>query len=296
MFLAISLFIVCVISYMRDNKSEQTRRRMNLKNKVIVVTGAGSGIGRELVLNLVKRGAKVAAVDMNADGLTETQKLAGNNGEHISTHVLNITDKSAVQKLPEEVLSKLGAVDGIINDAGIIQPFVKIVDLEYEAIEKVMNVNFFGTLYMTKAFLPLLLKRPEGYVVNVSSMGGFLPVPGQSVYGASKAAVKLMTEGLFAELLNTNVHVTTVFPGATNTNITANSGVGAPAATGDAAKESSFPMLSAAAAAEEIVSGMERNKPMVFTGKDSKFLNTLYRLNPVSATKFIAKQMKSLLK
>lgn len=269
---------------------------MNLKDKVIVVTGAGSGIGRELVLNLVKRGSKVAAVDMNADGLAETKKLAGNTGEHISTHTLNISDKAAVEALPKEVVEKHGNIDGIINDAGIIQPFVKVVDLEYEAIERVMNVNFFGTLYMTKAFLPLLLKRPEGYIVNVSSMGGFLPVPGQSVYGASKAAVKLLTEGLFAELLDTNVHVTIVFPGATKTNISSNSGVVISAGAADDSKKPAIPMLSAEAAAEEIVSGMERNKPMVFTGKDSKFLNTLYRLNPVSATKFIAKQMKSLLK
>ncbi len=159
-----------------------------------------------------------------------------------------------------------------------------------------MNVNFFGTLYMTKAFLPELLKRPEGYIVNVSSMGGFLPVPGQSIYGASKAAVKLMTEGLYAELLDTNVHVSVVFPGATQTHISENSGVKGPtgAEADQAAKK--FQMLSASESARIIIDGIEKNKPQIFTGNDSNFMNLLYRLNPVYATNFIAKQMKSLLK
>ena len=263
---------------------------MDLKNKTILVTGAGSGIGRELTLTLTKRGAKVAAVDIRQETLEETKKMAGKKKENISIHTANIADKSAIKSLAKEV----GNVDGIINNAGIIQPFVKIVDLEFEAIEKVMNVNFFGTLFMVKEFLPMLLKRTEGYIVNVSSMGGFLPVPGQSVYGASKAAVKLLTEGLYAELKDTNVHVTVVFPGATKTNITANSGVGMAAEKDDS--KNNFPMLPANIAAETIVAAMEKNKPQVFLGKDCKSMNFLYRLNPVFATNLIAKQMKSLLK
>ncbi|MFA4996367.1 MAG: SDR family oxidoreductase [Patescibacteria group bacterium] len=268
---------------------------MNLKNKTILVTGAGSGIGRELTLALLKKGAEVAAIDIREETLHETKKLAGNAEDRISVHVLNIADKSAVKALPKEIIDEHGNIDGIINNAGIIQPFVKIVDLDYEAIDKVMGVNFYGTLYITKAFLPLLLKRPEGYIVNVSSMGGFLPVPGQSVYGASKAAVKLLTEGLYAELKDTNVHVTVVFPGATKTNIATNSDIGTPKESqNDSSK--SFPMLPAEKAAEIIISAIEKNKSMVFTGKDSKFMDILYRLNPIFATNFIEKQMRSLLK
>jgi NAD(P)-dependent dehydrogenase (short-subunit alcohol dehydrogenase family) len=160
---------------------------MKVHKKTIVVTGGGNGMGREMVLNLLRKGAKVAAVDMREDFLIETQNLAGSTACNLSLHVLNITDKTAVDHLLTEVIQHHGAVDGLINNAGIIQPFVKIVDLEFDAIEKVMNVNFYGSLYMIKAFLPHLLKRPEAHLVNVSSMGGFLPVPGQSVYGASKA-------------------------------------------------------------------------------------------------------------
>jgi short-subunit dehydrogenase len=268
---------------------------MKLENKVIVVTGAGSGIGKELTLELLNRGAKVAAIDLHEDALKELFISVGDKSDRVSTHTVNVSDKKAVDALPKEVIAKLGGVDGIINNAGIIQPFVRVNDLDFEAIERVMNVNFYGTLYMVKAFLPELLKRPEGYITNVSSMGGFLPVPGQSIYGASKAAVKLMTEGLYAELKDTNVNVSIVFPGATATNITENSGVKGPKLPESDGKKQSFTALPASEAAKIILNGMEKNQLQIFTGKDSNFLNKLYRLNPLFATNFIAKQMKSLL-
>ena len=268
---------------------------MNLKDKTIIVTGAGSGIGKELTMALIGREAKVVAIDLRQESLTKLIEDAGAKSQSITTHVLDISDKAAVEALPAKIKAENIEIDGIINNAGIIQPFVKVNDLSYEAIDKVMNVNFFGTLYITKTFLPDLLKRPEAYIVNVSSMGGFLPVPGQSVYGASKAAVKLFTEGLFAELLGTNVYVSVVFPGATNTNIAQNSGADMPTKSEVDTNKSTIPMLPAKVAAEIIVSGMEKNQPQIFTGSDSKLMNFLYRFNPVYATKFIAKQMSSLL-
>ncbi|GAA0473530.1 hypothetical protein IRB23M11_08590 [Alkalibacterium sp. m-11] len=172
---------------------------MKVNGKTIVVTGGGAGMGRELVLELAKRGARVAAVDINKEAVQETARLAPESKEKISTHVVNITEREAIEKLVDEVKEFHGTVDGIINNAGIIQPFIDVNDLGYDKIEQVMNVNFYGTLYMVKSFLPELLKRPEAHILNVASMGGFLPVPGQSINGASKAAVKLMTEGLRSE-------------------------------------------------------------------------------------------------
>lgn len=265
---------------------------MNLSNKIIIITGAGSGIGRALTLALVSRQATVAAVDLNPTTLAETKQLAGASGNQISTYVANIADQAAIQQLVLAVQQHHGRIDGVINNAGIIQPFVKINDLDATAIQRVMDVNFFGTLYLTKAVLPILLQRPEGHIVNVSSMGGFLPVPGQSVYGASKAAVKLLTEGLYAELRSTAVKVTVVFPGAIHTNITKNSGVAVPTMPSNA---KAYPTTSATNAAEIIVRGIEKNALRVYVGKDAKFMNLLYRLHPTFATNYIAKQMQNLL-
>ena len=266
---------------------------MKVNNKTIVVTGGGNGMGREIVLNLLTRGARVAAVDLSEGALSETARLAGEKSSNLSCHVVNITDRTAVEALPAIVIGVHGSVDGIINCAGIIQPFVRISELDYAAIERVMNVNFYGTLYMTKSFLPYLLKRSEAHILNISSMGGFLPVPGQSVYGASKAAVKLFTEGLRSELLDTPVKVTIVFPGAIATNIAANSG--AELKSGVTAETASIKMTRAPKAAQIIVDSMENNSYRVLVGPDAKFLDFLYRLAPKFAAEFIYKQMKALL-
>jgi short-subunit dehydrogenase len=268
---------------------------MELKNKVFVVTGGGNGIGRQLVLDLVRKGSRVAAVDIDGTGLQETLRLTGNGKANISTHVVNITDLQSVEALPEQVIKAHGNVDALINNAGIIQPFVKVLNLTYPQIDKVMGVNFYGLLYMTKTFLPYLLKRPEAHIVNLSSMGGFLPVPGQTIYGASKAAVMLFTEGLNSELLDTHVHVTIVFPGAVKTNITVNSGVMTleQQSQQDLGK---MKMTSPEDASQMILSGIQANQYRVLVGSDAKLMDFLYRLNPKRAARFIYDQMKALLK
>ena len=267
---------------------------MKAAGKIIVVTGAGSGMGRQVVLELLRRGARVAAADVNEKTLAETASLAHAGETSLATFAVNVTDRTAVDALPQKVVERFGAVDGVINCAGIIQPFVRLNDLDYDAIDRVFNVNWRGTLHMTKAFLPLLLKRPEGHIVNVSSMGGFLPVPGQTVYGASKAAVKLLTEGLHSELATTNVRVTVVFPGAVATNIAQNSGIdiSAMAAANSSRAARTYP---ADKAARDIVDGMEANAFRVLVGSDARLMDRLYRLSPKRATAFIANQMKDLL-
>jgi short-subunit dehydrogenase len=268
---------------------------MKVQNKVIVVTGGGSGIGRELVLNLLSRGASVAAVDINESALQETLELAGDRSDDLSTHIVDITDKDAVANLPKQVISQHGAVDGVINNAGIIQPFVRVDDLDYATIERVMNVDFFGTLYVTKAFLPHLLERPEAHIVNVSSMGGFLPVPGQSIYGASKAAVKLLTEGLRSELMKTNVRVTVVIPGAIGTDIAANSGTDLSLESVSGTKLASIKPLEPSKAAQIIIDGIERNRYRILVGSDSKLMDFVYRVSPKHAAGSVFKLMGSLL-
>jgi short-subunit dehydrogenase len=266
---------------------------VKVQNKTVVVTGGGNGIGRELVLGLLARGASVAAVDINPAALVETVELSGDKKHTLTTHVVDITDKGSVEALPTQVITHHGVVDGLINNAGIIQPFVRLGDLEYEAIERVMNVNLYGTLYMTKAFLPHLLTRPEAHITNISSMGGFLPVPGQTMYGATKAAVKLLTEGLNTELLSSQVRVTVVFPGAIGSEIAENSGVGVSQSMEKL--RGVIRTLSPHKAAQIIIAGMEKNRERILVGADAVLLDGLYRLSPRGAGRLMYHLMKSLL-
>lgn len=267
---------------------------MDLTDKVFVVTGGGNGMGREVVLGLLARGARVAAVDLNADGLAETAKRATAREGRLTTHVINVSDRAAVLALPDAVIKAQGQVDGLLNVAGIIQPFVKIAELDFDAIERVMNVNFWGVVNMTKAFLPHLLARPASALLNVSSMGGFLPVPGQAAYGASKAAVKLFTEALFAETRGTSLAVTVVFPGGVGTNISQNSGVTIQNMDNLAAGKTPK-MTSPAEAGQQIIEALEKGSYRVLIGGDAKFLDRFSRLSPRRATLFIANQLKVLL-
>ena len=196
---------------------------MQIEGRVFVVTGGGNGVGREVVLGLLARGARVAAVDLRADGLAETVEAA-RGGDRLSTHVVDVTDRAAVEALAVAVVDEYDRVDGLINVAGVIPPFVPFSELDLATMEKVMAVNFWGVVHTVKAFLPHLVTRPQACVVNVSSMGAFAPVPGQAVYGASKAAVMLLTEGLWAEQRGTSVAVTCVFPGGVASDIGGHSG------------------------------------------------------------------------
>lgn len=263
---------------------------MLVEDKTIIVTGAGAGMGRAISLELLKRGAQVAGIDINEEALKETKKLAVEFGDNFSTYRVNITDEEAVYALPDKIRANHGHIDGIINNAGIIQPFVDVNDLEMDTIRRVMDINFYGTLYLVKALLPEFLSRPKAHIVNVSSMGGFLPVPGQSIYGASKAAVKLMTEGLHSELKDSNVKVSVVFPGAIKTDITKNSG--AERKSSGNQDEKAQKITTPTEAATIIVDGMEADKYRILVGKDAKMMDFLYRLMPKKAAAIIADKLK----
>ena len=170
---------------------------------------------------------------------------------------------------------------------------VILSDTPYAEIERVMNINFYGTLYVLKTFLPYLLQRPEAHVVNVASMGSFLPVLGQVTYGASKAAVKLMTEGLMCELADTHCQVSVVFPGSIATNIQKNSGASNVEISREVIEQHKGILLTMPEdAAETIVHGMERGKKRIKIGHDCKAMDKLTRLAPNLAGKLITKAMK----
>ncbi len=276
---------------------------MKLNGKVVVVTGGGNGIGRHLVFDLLRRGATAVAVDIRQDGLDETAALvrAGAVGpmapgveDRLGLILADVTDRTTCDSLPERVANALGPADCLINNAGIIQPFVPFNDLAFDDIDRVVKVNLYGPLQMTKAFLPGLLERPEAHIANVSSMGGFLPVPGQTVYGATKAAIKLLSEGLHAELAETNVGVTVIMPGGVSTDITTNSGVESPISP-DEAENSRLPTTSPSDAASAILDAIEDDRLYLYIGVDSKLMNLATRMAPRQASRLIQKQMKDLL-
>jgi NAD(P)-dependent dehydrogenase (short-subunit alcohol dehydrogenase family) len=277
---------------------------MQVQNRVFVVTGGGNGIGREVVLGLLARGARVAAVDLSASGLAETAQLARTRASSasqpeptngaLSTHTVSVADRVAVELLPAEVIEVHGQVDGVLNVAGIVQRFAKVPDLDFKDMKRVMDVNFWGVLNVTKAFLPLLLQRPAASLVNVSSMGALVPVPGQSIYGASKAAVKLLTEGLYAELRGSSVAVTVVFSGGVSTDIVAHSGVVMKRTPADAV-QSGAKLTTAPDAARQIIEAVEKGTFRVRIGGDARLLDRLARLTPQRAILLIAHQMKALL-
>ena len=259
---------------------------MILKNKNVIVTGGASGLGKELTKQLLKKGCNVAAIDINGENL---KKLAEElNSKKLKTYIVDIGSEESIKKFRKDYKKDYNDVDVIINNAGIIQPFVKVESLDVNTINRVMNINFFGPVNLIRYFMEDLTKdRSEQYIVNVSSMGGFFPFPGQTIYGASKAALKIFTEGLYAELEKTNVRVMIVLPGAMNTNITTNSNVKM-----DMTKEDSkFKLLEANVGAAKIISAMEKNKFKLFLGNDAKFLRFLYKLNSKWAISFINKKM-----
>ena len=266
---------------------------MKVEGKTVVVTGAGGGIGRQLAIQLLAKGASVAAVDIRMESLEQTKQAAGKNAARLSLHTADITDRKLVCSLPKEIEDRHGGIDILINNAGIIQPFVPFAELDYETIQRVMNINVFGMMYMTRAFLPYLAEHSEAYIANVSSMGGFLPVPGQALYGASKAAVKLLTEALRSELTGTGIGVSVIMPGGVSTGITENSGVKM-----DASKQqkssSNYKMTTPEEAASVIINGIMKNKPRILVGSDAKFMDFLSRMAPVQAAKYITKMMASL--
>lgn len=263
---------------------------MRIPGNVFVVTGGGNGIGRQVALQLLDSGARVAAIDRDVSRLEETSALAGAATERLSTHVVDVTDRHAVDALVGDVLTAHGRVDGVISLAGIVHRFIRIPELTRDELEQIVNVNFWGTVNVSLAFLPELRKRPAASLVNVSSLSGLVSFAGQAFYSATKGAVKQFTEGLYQELVDTNVAVTVVFPGNISTNISGNSGVQM-IDTGGRKVRATSPERTA----QKIVRAVEKGAFRVVIGSDARLLDGLSRVAPRVAANIVAKQMKSVL-
>lgn len=187
-------------------------------NRLAVVTGASSGIGRSVAIGLAERGADLALVDINAEGLKETAALVGRTGRRVSTHEVDVSDRARMEALPAEVEAEHGHVDILVNNAGVTVAGT-FAEQSLEDFEWVVGINLWGVVYGCKAFLPMLERSDDAYIVNLSSLFGIVGVPRQTSYCATKFAVRGFSESLAAELAHTAVRVLSVHPGGINTNI-----------------------------------------------------------------------------
>ncbi|MDL9938143.1 SDR family oxidoreductase [Gordonia sp. ABSL1-1] len=253
---------------------------MEIAGKVFVVTGAGSGIGRQVAIGLIERGGIVAGADLNEAGLAETAALVA-DPDRFSSHRLDVSDHEAVQRFPDEVSATHGQVDGLFNIAGIAQDFETVAEVTDERIEKLMRVNFWGTVWMTRAFLPLLEARPDGAVImNTSSLSALVPVPGAAIYGASKAAVALFGYGLAQDLRKrSKVTVTTAIPGTIWTELVRKSAV----ALGTPEFVARSFAMKPEKAARRMIETTRKGRMRVVVGKDAHFYGVTRRLSTVVA-------------
>src|SRR6478752_4957343 len=237
--------------------------------RIAVVTGAGSGIGRALAVGLVQRGARVAASDVDADGLAETARLIGHG--HRSDPV-DVTDRAAVLAYAEAVVAEFGHVNQVYNNAGIAFAG-DVLGSAFEDIERVVDIDFWGVVQGTKAFLPHLIESGDGHVVNVSSLFGLVGMPGQTAYNAAKFGVRGFTEALRQEMILTGhpVQVTCVHPGGIKTAIVRNARVTASHEHAHVAEhfDTKLARMTPERAADIILDGVLANKPRVLVGSDA---------------------------
>ncbi|MDV7089732.1 SDR family NAD(P)-dependent oxidoreductase [Rhodococcus sp. IEGM 248] len=259
--------------------------------KVVVITGAGSGIGRALALNLAGRGARLAISDMDTVGLAETARQAEALGAEVKADHLDVTQREAVLAYADDVRAHFGKINQVYNNAGIAY-HGEFEKSEFKDIEKIMDVDFWGVVNGTKAFLPHLIASGDGHVVNVSSLFGLLSMPGQSAYNSAKFAVRGFTESLRQEMLIAKhpVKVTCVHPGGIKTAIARNATAGPGEDLDTFAKffDQKLARTTPEAAAETIVNGVGKGKPRVLIGADAKFLDAWVRLVGPSYQRVVA--------
>ncbi len=276
----------------------------DFQNKVAVITGAGSGIGRALARDLAAAGARLALSDVNQVGLQETADSLGLGSDRLITEAFDVADRDAFYAFAERVTGHFGAAHLVFNNAGVALG-ATVEDMSYEDFEWLMGINFWGVVHGTKAFLPHLKAAGDGHIVNVSSVFGLIGVPTQSAYNASKFAVRGVTEALRQELEmeGGRVSCTSVHPGGIKTNIARNARMGAgvekiTAADADKARRDFEKMFRTTPeeASQTILKGVKGNKRRVLIGSDARAIDSMQRLMPTAYQRIMVAGQKMMRK
>jgi len=256
----------------------------NLKDKVAVVTGAGSGIGQATAIALAREGCHLALADIHQPGMEATAGDVDGSGGKVSQHKVDVASREEMERFVEEVIAHHDRVHIIVNNAGV-SVFADFIEQSIEDIEWVLGINLWGVIYGCKFFLPHLVKEQEAHIVNISSSAGFFPTPKMSGYTTSKFAIRGLSETIRLELDKHNIGVTTVHPGMIKTNI--------PHATKYQEKDRKKQETGAAMfsrfghppekAAHKIVQGIKNNSQRVLIGPEAYVFDVLKRAFPVGS-------------
>lgn len=257
----------------------------DLTNKVAVITGAGSGIGRALASAFAREGCHLALVDINQANLEQTSDIIRKDlfpNARVTHHLCNVADKQAVQQLAETIQQQHGGIHLLFNNAGVTIN-KSFENSSMEDLEFVMGINFWGVAYGCYYFLPYLKQQNEAHIINTSSLAGFMGMPNQATYCASKAAVKSLSETLFAELAVHNIQVTSIHPGTISTSIL-RSAVDRSGKNADSTSKMASLMerygKSPDALAKKVVKAVKKNQMQVRVGIDSYLGDWCKRLLP----------------
>jgi NAD(P)-dependent dehydrogenase (short-subunit alcohol dehydrogenase family) len=251
------------------------------EGRTAVVTGGGGGIGRSICVALAERGCAVAVVDLRREPAEETAELVRRSGVRSSVHRADVADTAAMRRLAEEVVDEHGAVEVLVNNAGVTSAGSFEADRD-EDLRWIVDINLWGVVNGCRAFLPELRRADEAHIVNLSSMVGLLGLPHNVGYSMTKAAVRGFSEGLRAELVTSPIGVTAVFPGAINTGIVAAArGADAGRLAGLSTSRLAPVLLRPpSAVARAVVRGIERDRARVLVGPDARALDVVARLVP----------------
>ncbi|HWS90032.1 MAG TPA: SDR family NAD(P)-dependent oxidoreductase [Pyrinomonadaceae bacterium] len=265
--------------------------RMRLEGKAAVITGAAGGIGRAIAVSLARRGCHLALADIDEAGTAGTAELVRSSGVRASRHRLDVADRAAVADLPAQVAAEHGGVNLLVNNAGVAVggTFEQVSEEDFEWL---FEINFWGVVRMTRAFLPLLRASGDARVVNLSSVFGIVAPPEQAAYAASKFAVRGFSEALRHELEGSGVGVTVVHPGGVATSIAERARVPAGVSEEEVARRHErfrkLLRLPPEVAGETIVRGVERRQDRVIVGSDARLISVIARALPVSYWKVLA--------